>query len=82
HEEMAAEVTFDPYNARSAAQLVKAWIPLSVAINSIQRSMGEADLYPLVLTPPVVAKMEFIHDLLHGRVAADASTPVQAAVVQ
>ncbi|HAU74076.1 MAG TPA: hypothetical protein DCW88_00655, partial [Agrobacterium sp.] len=64
------------------AQLVKAWIPLSVAINSIQRSMGEADLYPFVLTPPVVAKMEFIHDLLHGRVAADASTPVQAAVVQ
>jgi hypothetical protein len=76
HEEMAAEVTFDPYKARSAAQLVKAWIPLSVAINSIQRSMGEADLYPFVLSPPVVTKMEFIHDLLHGRVAADASPPV------
>ncbi|MGV1939546.1 zinc-binding metallopeptidase family protein [Agrobacterium sp. 22-211-1] len=83
HEEMAAEVTFDPYNARSAAQLVKAWIPLSVAINSIQRSMGEADLYPFVLTPPVVTKMEFIHDLLHGKVAADeAPMAEQNAVVQ
>lgn len=72
HEEMAAEVTFNPYKARSAMQIVDAWIPLSVAINSIQRSMGGADLYPFVLSPPVVTKLQFIHDLLHGEVLSQA----------
>jgi hypothetical protein len=64
HEEMAAEVDFNPYRAKSAEQLVSAWIPLSVAINSIQRSMGQRDSYPFVLSPPVVAKLEYLHELL------------------
>ena len=53
---------------------VKAWIPLSVAINSIQRSMGEADLYPFLLTAPVVSKLEFIRALLHGKIVAVSDT--------
>lgn len=76
HEEMATEVAFDPYRARSAQRLVNAWVPLSVALNSMQRSMGEADLYPFVLTPAVVTKLQFIHDLVHGNVAAQASVAI------
>jgi hypothetical protein len=30
--------------------------------------MGNRDLYPFVLPPPVIAKLGFIHDLVHGRV--------------
>jgi hypothetical protein len=71
HEEMAAEVAFDPYRARSAAQLVHAWVPFSVALNSIHRSMGQGDLYPFILTPAVVAKLQFVHDLVHGAVEED-----------
>lgn len=61
---MAAEVDFKPYRACSAEQLVSAWIPLSVAINAIQRSMGQPDSYPFVLSPPVVAKLEYVHQLV------------------
>jgi hypothetical protein len=50
HEEMASEVDFDPYRAADAEQLVSAWVPLSVAINAIQRSMGQPDSYPFVLS--------------------------------
>lgn len=64
HEEMSAEVRFDPYRASSASQLADAWIPLSVALNSIHRSMGQPDLYPFVLTPAVVSKLEYIHRLV------------------
>ena len=46
HEEMASEVDFDPYRAVDAQTLVDAWVPLSVALNSIQRSMGQPDSYP------------------------------------
>jgi hypothetical protein len=65
HHEMAAEVRFEPYEARNAEQLARAWIPLSVALNSIHRSMGQPDLYPFVLSPMVIAKLEFIHGLVH-----------------
>jgi hypothetical protein len=65
HEELAAEVGFNPYNARSAEQLVAAWIPFSVALNSLHRSLGEPDLYPFILTPQVVTKLEFIHTMIH-----------------
>jgi hypothetical protein len=41
-----------------------AWIPLSVAINAIQRSMGQPDTYPFILSPPVVAKLDFINKLM------------------
>lgn len=66
HEEMAAEVRFDPYKARNAQQLVDAWVPFSVALNSIHRSLGQSDLYPFVLTEAVVAKLQFIHELTHS----------------
>ncbi|MBB3592220.1 hypothetical protein FHX08_002564 [Rhizobium sp. BK529] len=69
HEEIAAEVDFNPYRAKSAEQLVSAWVPLSLAINAIQRSMGQPDSYPFVLSPPVVAKLEYLHQLIQHAAA-------------
>lgn len=64
HEELEAAITFDPYRAPDAGCLVEAWIPLSVALNAIQRSMGQPDSYPFVLPPPVVEKLDFINRLV------------------
>lgn len=64
HEELSAEVDFNPYNAQDADQLVSAWVPFSLALNSIHRSMGVPDLYPFILTPAVVAKLQFIHEMI------------------
>jgi hypothetical protein len=64
------EIDFEPYAAKSAAHLVNYWVPLTVAINSVNRSMGQPDLYPFVLPPPVMAKLQFLHELVHTRVAA------------
>jgi hypothetical protein len=66
HEELEAEVTFDPYHAPNAGRLVEAWIPLSVAMNAIQRSMGQPDSYPFLLPPLVVEKLDFINRLVRG----------------
>ena len=43
-----------------------AWLPLTVAVNSLNRSMGQPDLYPFALTPVTVEKLRFIHKLVHG----------------
>lgn len=69
HEELAAEVAFDPYAASGAEQLVSAWVPFSLALNSIHRSMGVPDLYPFILAPAVVAKLQFVHQLIHDHMA-------------
>ena len=39
------------------------WIPLSTALNMINRSMGKDDLYPFVIPSPVLEKLEFVASL-------------------
>ena len=41
----------------------RTWIPLSVALNQVNRSMGANDLYPFVLPPTVIDKLDFVHKL-------------------
>lgn len=36
------------------------WVPLSAALNQINRSMGRGDLYPFVIPEPVLDKLEFV----------------------
>ncbi|WP_229053740.1 putative zinc-binding metallopeptidase [Aeromicrobium sp. Leaf350] len=39
------------------------WVPLSNALNQINRSMGSDDLYPFVIPPKVLAKLDFVDSL-------------------
>jgi len=64
---LARPVDFDPYGPGEIQRLVDAWLPLVFAVNSLNRAMGQPDLYPFVLTPGVVRKLGFIHDLVHHR---------------
>lgn len=43
--------------------LVDAWLPLTYALNAVNRSMGADDLYPFVLSPRVVARLALVQDL-------------------
>ena len=63
-------IAFDPYAPGDFTRLIDAWLPLTTAMNSMNRSMGLADLYPFVLSPPVIRKLEFLHRLVHRRTAA------------
>jgi hypothetical protein len=65
-DELDAEVDFDPYDAAGIAQLADSWMPLSVALNSVNRAMGQPDLYPFVLSPTAVDKLGFVHGLVHS----------------
>jgi hypothetical protein len=46
--------------APSLDGLLGAWLPLTYALNAINRSMGAEDLYPFVLPPAVQQKLAFI----------------------
>ena len=45
------------------------WLPLTYALNAINRSMGRSDLYPFVLSPPVIEKLAVVDELVRGRAA-------------
>ena len=64
--EMDAAVDFDPHRARRFTTLIEAWLPLTYAVNSLNRSMGQPDLYPFLLSPPAIAKLEAIHGFVHA----------------
>lgn len=48
---------------RPFAALLADWLPLSVALNQLNRSMGMRDAYPFALSNTVLAKLEFVHEL-------------------
>ncbi len=61
---MKAKVSFDPYAIENFDTIIQTCIPLSFAVNSINRAMGVPDVYPFVITEAVVDKLKFIHRLL------------------
>ena len=63
--DLATTVDFDPHTA-TMDRIIDSWLPLTFAVNSINRSMGIADLYPFVLAPAVIVKLSFIHDRIHA----------------
>ena len=69
-ETLSAHIDLDPYETISMTEIVGAWLPLTFAMNSLNRAMGNPDLYPFVLSPAVVAKLGFVHDVVHGRPAS------------
>ena len=68
HEEsLEAKIILDPYTTVTMTEIIDAWLPLVFAMNSLNRAMGKPDLYPFVLSPPVVTKLSFVHDVVHGK---------------
>ena len=66
-------VAVDPYTGRSFNELVERWLPLTYAMNAMNRSMGLNDIYPFVLSPQVIRKLEFIHSLVYANASYVAS---------
>ncbi len=64
----AQEIGFIPMTDLDGQALVEAWIPLSVRLNLLNRSMGLRDLYPFVLTKPVRDKLIYVHDAIQRSV--------------
>jgi hypothetical protein len=46
--------------------LEAAWVPLTVALNSLNRSMGLPDSYPFVLPEAALKKIRFVHDVIEN----------------
>ena len=77
--DLSAAIDFDPHDA-SMERIIDSWLPLTFAVNSINRSMGIGDLYPFFLAPPVIVKLSFIHDRIHAMGAPRRGGPARGAL--
>ncbi|MBV8699698.1 zinc-binding metallopeptidase family protein [Bradyrhizobium sp.] len=55
---------FDAYRASRVDTLIDRWLPLTIAMNSLCRSMGHEDFYTFVIPAAVDAKLAFVHRLV------------------
>ncbi|WPP50076.1 zinc-binding metallopeptidase family protein [Catalinimonas niigatensis] len=63
---LSANIDRDPYTLKNFDEIIALWLPLTFAMNSINRSMGQPDLYPFVIPPPVIEKLRFVHQVCHA----------------
>lgn len=61
---LKTRISFDPYTVENFDKIIENCVPLSFAVNSMNRAMGVPDIYPFVISPVIVEKLRFIHRLL------------------
>ncbi|MCC5937452.1 MAG: putative zinc-binding peptidase [Lunatimonas sp.] len=63
---LRSDVDENAYFCEDFNKIIAMWMPLSIALNSINRSMGASDLYPFVINPSVIRKLEFVHGVIRS----------------
>jgi hypothetical protein len=61
-------------NLHSFEDLMSGWIPLTMALNSLNRSMGMNDGYPFVLSDMAITKLRFVHEVVEAQQQGRAPT--------
>ena len=57
-------------NVEDFDAIITTWLPLTLALNAVNRSMGKDDLYPFVLSPGVQDKLRFVDTVVRSAQAA------------
>ncbi len=58
----------DPFESSEGSfdRLVEQWVPVTLLVNSMNRSLGQEDGYPFALTTGSLAKLRFVHEVIHS----------------
>ncbi|WKK72267.1 putative zinc-binding metallopeptidase [Rathayibacter oskolensis] len=54
----------DRVSSLEMPEILGRWHGFSLALNSVNRSMGKDDLYPFVITPVIAEKLGWVHELV------------------
>ena len=58
-------------------RLVEQWVPLTLLVNSLNRSLGQEDAYPFALSPAALDKLRYVHDVISETRARSAKEGAQ-----
>jgi hypothetical protein len=75
---VAVAVSTRRLDLHSFDDLVGGWIPLTMALNSLNRSMGLPDSYPFVLSDAALEKLEFVHEVIESEGGARSTLEARA----
>jgi hypothetical protein len=59
-------------------KLVEHWVPLTILVNSLNRSLGHDDAYPFALSAAALEKLRFVHDVIRDARAVTRPAPSPA----
>jgi len=78
-----SEEVVNPFGAGTAEfdQLVQHWVPVTLLLNSLNRSLGQDDAYPFALAGGALEKLRSVHDVIH-EAASWNTAPASAAAPQ
>ena len=62
--DLHTNVDINVYDSKSFVNILRHWLPLSYALNSLNRSVGHAHAYPFVLAEPVIKKLDLVHQIV------------------
>jgi hypothetical protein len=60
--------------------LVEQWVPLTLLVNSLNRSLGQGDAYPFALSVGALQKLRYVHDVIsetRSQVASEGAQPMR-----
>lgn len=62
------EELVNPFESRAPVfeELVEQWVPITLLVNSLNRSLGQDDAYPFALTTGALHKLRFVHDVIQS----------------
>ncbi|WP_427915194.1 zinc-binding metallopeptidase family protein [Ramlibacter sp. MMS24-I3-19] len=56
----------DPFEMPDFDKLVEQWVPVTLLVNSLNRSLGQGDAYPFALSQPALDKLRFVHNVIRA----------------
>jgi hypothetical protein len=59
-----ATSSMDPYRCENMDELLAQWLPISVGLNMLNRSLGQGDAYPFVLSDSIINKLFTVHEIV------------------
>ena len=64
----ADDAVVNPFDdVASFELLVEQWVPLTLLVNSMNRSLGQEDAYPFALSATSLDKLRFVHNLIQSQ---------------
>jgi len=63
-------------------RMLNSWVPLTLLLNSLTRSLGQLDAYPFALSAGAQQKLRFVHALVHGQLVPVMPAPEPPQVPQ
>ncbi len=69
---LQTRMEINPYDSKKFDNVIQHWLPLTYALNSLNRSVGHGYAYPFVLAGPVIKKLNLVHRIVHKHLRASA----------